>query len=338
LAEIYPGYGISQVEPQSIVQKVPLQAILHAIKDEMRIASCIFTSVDFKGALLSSGAAISRCEVVSMLNPSEDNKEFLGKHGFTVDHADHSARMVHFKRSSSRPPPAAMWRSPTAFQYTEIALLLPGTPGVLKIGRSSKDRKVLLDIGLADSILEGAGPDTVVIAVDASQKEMLVNELVEMCHNRTDRCIFFHAALSNTQDWDPAGEEPLQNRVVQFWQTAREGGNSLDLPDKDLWPMDMGASLVPVLPLKVLLDAVPRQVPFEHCKTDTNGNDGRVLKSAAESIKRCPDVKVEFIVSGAAGPSCQKEAGFAFMERQGFDGVTRLMNDEYGYHDVLFTK
>lgn len=180
--------------------------------------------------------------------------------------------------------------------------------------------RVILDIGIANEIRYG-GPDTLTIAVEASIKEVIENDLVRLC--ALPNCILFHTAISNSKG------------VLQLWQTTRSGGNSLDVPDKDRWPMELGSALVPVLPFSTLLAAVPSTLPLAYCKTDTNGNDHRVLRSAGAAIARCGSVEAEFITDGSSGPLCQQQNAAQFMATMGYSIKICEVNDLYD--DVIFT-
>jgi len=167
-------------------------------------------------------------------------------------------------------------------------------------------KRVVVDIGLANKILQPKDPDTWVIAVEASRKEMMDNQLVDLCA-KFQNCIMLHAAVSNSVGF------------LQFFETSRIGGSSVDAGDPDLWPMDLGSVLSPVIPLRLILDAIPDHLEIVFCKTDTNGNDHKVLRSAGKSIAKCSShLRAEFINNGQAGKACQEESAIEFMEQNGF--------------------
>jgi len=147
-----------------------------------------------------------------------------------------------------------------------------------------------IDIGLFSEILPAANQNTVVLAVEASVKVIFQNELPKTC-TESPNCLLLNAAVGT-------------GGLRKFLQTVRPGGDSLidtsKAADGETWPMDAGFILVPTLPMSIIINAIPENLPLVNCKIDTNGNDLEALKSAGDVIKRCHTVDVE-VIGGPVG-------------------------------------
>jgi len=339
LVDPFPGYGITQSEPRSVVQKLPLKVLLDAIPSRLRITNCSFSDSLAARAILSSQSRIQRCEQLQYAEsmttgkmPSLGNEveESLKLHGFAGPWREGAAGVFVQERQG------ALNRLATLTQDPE----LPLEPTVLQLPDGVTD--AIIDIGLADSTYsppEGRKTTTVAIVVEASLKEVQQNRLIQRCHQRQTGCIFVHGAVTNLQKL---------GKLVQFWQTTRSGGNALDLPSMtSRWPMELGSSLVPMMTFKILLDSISPEIGLFWCKTDTNGNDHRVLRSAGPGLKRCKVVEAEFILDGSSGPLCQEESAVEHMQSIGYkmkvtgaDSTAQIPGTQtvvpLALHDVIF--
>jgi len=83
---------------------------------------------------------------------------------------------------------------------------------------------------------------------------------------------------------------------------------------------------VPVLRLQDVLERIPPQVEVEYVKTDVQGLDLQVLKSAGQALRRVDRVKAEVIAgsiyqaTGDSRPGTEAEF-VAYMEQMGFGFV-----------------
>jgi len=316
-AMITTSFGIAQPEPKSAVQKTPLQTLMNAIPSALNIRLCSFDLMNSNmKAVKSAGATLRRCQTVELqgaaLTESSEIVPLLLQQGFTASSGNSG---VYSRTTTVTNTDAA---DDVKFPIESIRLTYPDIT-----------KQVILDIGLASEVLgvDGGGDREIgTLNIDASQKEMSQNHLMETCNKKVGgNCIMMLGAVSNALG------------LVQFWQTKRLGGNSIDIPDTAKWPMELGASLVPVMPLELLMDAIPDKFPLAKCKTDTNGNDHRVIWSANTKIKRCPSLDAEFITNGEAGPVCQRESALAIMDQMGFESHDCEITEGKLYADCFFS-
>ena len=124
--------------------------------------------------------------------------------------------------------------------------------------------------------------------------------------------------------------------VMDFHVNASDGTSSLlpSDPKKALHPLtDLAAATVevrqvPVLLLRDVLERVPPQLDIEFLKTDVQGVDLQVLKSAGEQLRRAWRVKTEVIVhnegvylgEGDDAPGLESDFD-TYMKSMGFDFV-----------------
>lgn len=115
-------------------------------------------------------------------------------------------------------------------------------------------------------------------------------------------------------------------------------------PSKHYGPGPGGVDFVPVLTLEALLQAVPKHVRIPFLKTDTQGFDLEVVKSARRNTLR----RVEKIMSETYLPGVERKRyanvrndlgrdWIPFMKRVGYklSNPTKKMNDEY---DAVWTR
>ena len=172
------------------------------------------------------------------------------------------------------------------------------------------------------------------IAIEASVRETVANNLPRLCE-LMGNCTFLLAAIGDGTD-----------RLVQLWDSSTGGGPaSITAANPAFWPHDRSPSVVPLLPLSSVIDAIPQHVQLSFCKVDTNGNDVLVLRSAGDSIRRCREVRVEIATGGQAGPLNQHETAVEWLRAKGFDmhEQTRVLNVYRGgkkgqQYDLIFWK
>lgn len=294
VAEMKTSYGVSQPEPGTIVVQLPLQELLVIIPAHIEAKECIFDGSD-SDAILSCGGAVRKCTTI------------VSEGGSFAASALTFLKGQNFQCSANSCKRGGVVDK--TFTKTEFAI----KASLLNTGSATEAG---LDIGIAGEFLYGENPkDFFNIPIEASHKEIHRNALLAECRT-FNNCHMFMAAISTGTG------------ILQFLQTERHGGNSLDTP-ADVWPMDFKSCLVPVLPLKILLDAIPKSVEFKTSKTDTNGNDHRVLRSAGDAITRVSNWEVEFIIDGTAGPRCQFENAWEFMTKHKYNTVVHGGNELY---------
>jgi hypothetical protein len=167
--------------------------------------------------------------------------------------------------------------------------------------------KVMIDIGLYSDILPPEEGE-LVIAVDASAREIERNKLYTLCAN-LQRCLLINAAVGKSDDM-----------FVTLHQSNRKGGSShITSFDDKVWPMELKPAIVPIMSLKTLIDSVPSHLPIPLCKLDTNGNDGNIIKSAGSSLERCQRLTMEIVGDlDHTGPQGQYETALSVMSAHGF--------------------
>ena len=102
--------------------------------------------------------------------------------------------------------------------------------------------------------------------------------------------------------------------------------------------MDRGFSVVPMIPMKTILDAVPPRLRISLCKIDTNGNDVLVLRSAGDALRRCEQVRMEIVGEGQGGPLHQHRAALALFRSLGFARYAKAEPLWKGQYDLTAWK
>lgn len=288
--------------PSHLIASFPSYELLQTVPTHIPIQHCDFAANG--AALMSAERFIRRCIAVTVAKGSSkvdaEIEPFMAKNGFNKVEMPGAEGRLSWEQD-----PQVSW-TPSVLPRFNTEAELNTIPVASKFQFPANVKRVVVDIGLANKILQPKDPDTWVIAVEASRKEMRTNKLSELCA-RFKNCILLHSAISNSVGF------------LQFFETSRIGGSSVDAGDPDLWPMDMGSVLSPVIPLRFIMEAIPDHIDVVFCKTDTNGNDHKVLRSAGPSIARChKHLRAEFINNGQAGKACQEESAIEFMETNGF--------------------
>ena len=134
IVDVFPGYGVVQVEARGIVQRLPLQRLLHSVPTTLAVAKCVFnTARNDTAALLSAGTFIQRCQTVVMSGkgfPTTPDNAFLMANGFTAE-------------TGSLQSPGRFQRTKLDVRHdTEVAF--PVVPAVLSLPAGTK--KVFIDI------------------------------------------------------------------------------------------------------------------------------------------------------------------------------------------------
>lgn len=256
-----------------------------------------------QGAYVASAPAMIQTHNGIQGFPAEDNVTF-------VDIASHEVAANGAGRSGGESR-----RLPTESGYA-----LPFPPEI---------KSVMIDVGLYNSILEPKA-DEWVVAVEASVREIERFKLHSKCE-KLQRCHLINAAVGESND-----------TFTTLHQSTREGGSShITNFDPKVWPMDMAPAVVPVISLKSLIDAVPSSLPISLCKTDTNGNDVYVIKSAGPSLQRCQRLTMEIVGNkDGTGPKDQYETALSFTKEQGFVLAPGLASDQRdsGSYNLFFVK
>ena len=189
-------------------------------------------------------------------------------------------------------------------------------------------KHVIIDIGLYNNIIRPRAGEFV-IAVDASLKEIEANKLSTMCS--TTNCILLNAAIGK-------GPGPF----VDLHQSERPGGSShITNFDPNVWPMELRPAVVPLISLKTIIDAVPKEIPIVLCKLDTNGNDVYVINSAETSLKRCSRIVMEIVgPQDGTGPPDQYERAIEITKKLGFRLDPRYLSAkrQSGSYDLYFER
>jgi len=173
-------------------------------------------------------------------------------------------------------------------------------------------KQVIIDIGLLNSILTPR-PMEWVVGVDASVREATKFNLHGKCA-ALKRCTLILAAVGDGI-----------SRFVTLWESSRVGGSANIVgTDATMWPMELAPATVPLISLKNLIDAVPDHLPIKLCKSDTNGNDVFVLKSAGSSLRRCQQICIEIIGDQTGGgPKGQYQQALTIGQEHGFSETKR---------------
>lgn len=115
-------------------------------------------------------------------------------------------------------------------------------------------------------------------------------------------------------------------------------------PSAHYGPGPAGVDFVPVLPLEALLRAVPSDVDIPYLKTDTQGFDLEVVKSASvKSLRRVGKIMSETYLPGIAKVryrNVRNELGrdwIPYMKKVGF-GLTNPTNREMDEYDAVWVR
>lgn len=191
-------------------------------------------------------------------------------------------------------------------------------------------RHVIIDIGLYNNIIEPRRGEFT-IAIDASLREIDENSLSSKCESYGS-CLLLNAAIGEGNS-DP---------FVNLHQSIRPGGSShITNFDSSKWPMELRPAVVPLVSLKTIIDAVPQELPIILCKTDTNGNDVGVLKSAGTSLTRCLHIILEIVgPEDGTGPPDQYEKALDIALSHGFrlDPLYASAKQESGSYNLYFKR
>ena len=211
---------------------------------------------------------------------------------------------------------------------SKVLASVPQTP-LYTFPLPSSVRHVIVDIGLYNSIVTPREGEFV-IAVDASLREIEASKLSTSCET-LGSCLLISAAVGSST-----------HPFVNLQQSQRSGGSShITNFDSAIWPMEMRPAVVPLISLKTLIDAVPRNIPIILCKTDTNGNDGAVLHSAGDSLRRCLLIIMEIVgPRDGTGPPDQYETAIEVTRKCGFRLDPRYsgVKQESGSYNLYFDR
>tara|TARA_B100001989_G_C24542669_1_gene468589 strand:+ start:542 stop:1336 length:795 start_codon:yes stop_codon:yes gene_type:complete len=170
---------------------------------------------------------------------------------------------------------------------------------------------VVVDIGLYNGIIKPSLGQHV-IALEASLREATKFKLQEKCELLVN-CTLIMAAVGDGTD-----------KFVQLWESFRPHGSAtITSTNPKIWPADRSVSVVPLVSLKSIIEAIPVKYKISKCKIDTNGNDALVLKSASNAIQRCEEVQVEVVEGGQGGPLHQHRAVVKILLKNGFQSYIK---------------
>ena len=218
----------------------------------------------------------------------------------------------------------------------------------------SSTQSVIIDIGLYDDILRPA-PGQHVIAIEASMREAMRFDLPAKCE-ALQNCTLIMAAVGDGTDrlvdlWEshrPFGSATITSSNPRYWtaqlhtchRSVVNGSIALPLycPARRQWPMDRGFAVVPMIPFKAVIDAVPAHLSIALCKLDTNGNDVLVLRSAGYALRRCEEVRMEIVSGGQGGPLHQHRAALSLFRSLGFARYARREEVWKGQYDLMVWK
>lgn len=100
---------------------------------------------------------------------------------------------------------------------------------------------------------------------------------------------------------------------------------------KDALHLEMRKNLVPVIPLKEVLERIPDSIPYvEHLKVDAQGYDHEIVKSAGKAIKRCAVVSVEICAQNEYAHSYIGKDMINYIVSQGFKEIPGTEEHDQG--------
>jgi len=211
--------------------------------------------------------------------------------------------------------------------------------GSMKFGPQIK--KVHINVGPNVSpITPPDGDDTAVVAVEANLA--IAHHLRETYQKKLFPHRFFVVSCA-------VAGPPLSHlfQPFRFYNGNRGDSSSLaEALSKEKWATEMnvtsafgpgpaGFDFVPVIPLQDLLDSIPTDLEIEFLKTDTQGFDLSVLKSASrEAIRRVTRIQSETYSAGNQRYAAQNnrlvEDWIPFMAEMGYELTNPVKDGKVG--------
>ncbi len=195
-------------------------------------------------------------------------------------------------------------------------------------------QRVIINVGCWRDPVVSDDPHTCTLAVEALPRT--AQAIVPL-----PRLLVIVAAVSDTVGLAPFfayGDGLPGSSSLSTAQNAMDGWVAVD---PDVAPV----TYVPLITLRMLLDAVPANVSIVLLKTDAQGWDDRVLRSAGAAIARvmsvqcevmCPDRNTQY-----NGPPNTWERVDAYLTAYGFTdtgGDKCVEGTAQSYHDAFFTR